>query len=269
MRKKPPPTRHRQARKKTSPPPRLQRLKPVRLFERAVEQIGNLIVDGDLQPGDKLPSESQLVSSLDVSRSSVREALRALESRGLIEVRTGAGAFVATNPFSLDSMNHAIQWLMRRQNALFHLLEVREVLEGLAAASAAECISKEALDELRDVVQMHEALSGSLSSIDEQVELDCRFHLIIAEASTNPIVQELIRRIVPAFCDSNRAVLCLSANMKKTLHEHQKIIDALAHRDPTGAERAVRSHITRVRGEIESIRPQTRAPGTDEPRPSN
>jgi GntR family transcriptional repressor for pyruvate dehydrogenase complex len=88
----------------------------VRLFEQAVDQIKELIMEGELQPGDKLPSETHLSRELDVSRSSIREALRALESQGIIEVRSGAGAYVTLQPFSFSSVREAVIWLSKRRD---------------------------------------------------------------------------------------------------------------------------------------------------------
>ena len=81
--------------------PQFKRMRPMRLFEQAVEQIRTLIAGGQLKPGDKLPSENQLSKMLEVSRSSVREALRALESKGIITVKSGSGAFVSNDALVL------------------------------------------------------------------------------------------------------------------------------------------------------------------------
>ena len=233
--------------------PALRQVKPVRLFEGAVGQIRALIIDGQLQPGEKLPSESELCVALDVSRSSVREALRTLESKGLIQVRSGSGAYVAANPFSFNVVSEAVQWLLKRQDSLVQLLQVREVVEGLAASLVAALASEELLTDLRRIIEEQAQLSGVSSNLSRQAELDARFHLLIAEASGNPIAQEIISAIVPAFIDSNRAVLYVSTNIERSLLEHQAIIDALASRDPARAEAAVRSHIARVRTEIHDI----------------
>lgn len=238
----------------------LRPVKPVRLFEQVAEQIQSLIVEGQLQPGDRLPSEAELGAAHGVSRSVVREALRALESKGLIQVRSGAGASVASRPFSFSAPSEAIEWLLSRRDSLMQLLQLRVSVEGMTASLAAGSRSDDLLEELRQVVQEQRDLSGSASNLDRQVELDVRFHTLIADASGNDIAEEIVSRIVPAFCDSNRAVLYLKANMEQTLEEHHRIIDALASGEPSKAEAAMRAHIARVQAEIESLAPEGEAP---------
>jgi GntR family transcriptional repressor for pyruvate dehydrogenase complex len=244
--------------------PKLDKVKPVRLFEGAVEQIQSLINNGQLQPGDKLPSESELMAMFDFSRSSVREALRALEYKGLIEVRSGAGAFVALRPFSFNGVNEAIGWLLKQRASLLQLLQVREVLEGLTASLAANSISDGALAELKQILQEQNELSLSVESLDKQADLDAHFHVSIAKASGNAVAEEILRSIVPAFTNSNRAILYVSGNLEKALAEHRRIIDALASKDPAKAEAAIRSHITRVLNDVSRIQPEDNPPLTTE-----
>jgi len=232
----------------------LRQVRPVRLFEQVVEQLQALIVSGGLQPGDKLPSEADLSSTHGVSRASVREALRALESKGVITVRSGAGAFVTQRPFSFSAPGEAVEWLLSRRDSLLELLRVREAIEGLTASLAARSISSESLSDLRQIVEQQGQSSGSLGSLENLAELDVRFHLLIAEASGNTLAGEIVDAIVPAFCESNRAVLYVgSGHMQKTVQEHQRIIDALASRDAQEAEAAIRAHIARVRRDIENL----------------
>ena len=97
-------------------------------------------------------------------------------------------------------------------------------------------------------------MSGSLANLEDLAELDVRFHLLIAAASGNTLAEEIVNAIVPAFCESNRAVLYVgSANMQKTIQEHQRIIDALASREAEEAESAIRAHIARVRKDIDNL----------------
>jgi GntR family transcriptional repressor for pyruvate dehydrogenase complex len=246
--------------------PNLRQVKPVRLFDQVVEQLQALIVEGTWQPADKLPSEAELGSTYGVSRSVVREALRVLESKGLIEVRSGAGAFVTTPHASFRASSEAIEWLASHRDSLRQLLQVRESVEGLTASLAATSVPQDVLSELQGIVQQQRQLARSRSNLDAQVELDVRFHTLIAQVSGNTIAEEIVGRIVPAFCDSNRAVLYLRANMDLTLREHQAIIEALASGDAMRAEQAMRSHVARVRGDIESLQEASSAAaaeGTD------
>jgi GntR family transcriptional repressor for pyruvate dehydrogenase complex len=235
----------------------LRKIGSVRVFEQVAEQLRRLITEGHLEPGDQLPSELRLSQALEVSRASVREALRLLESTGLIEVKTGAGTFVAPPRFSFTTTGDAIEWLVSRRDSLLHLLEVRESVEGLTAALAAPAIRDEQLAQLQGIVDRQRELADSVSNVDQELELDVRFHALIAQASRNTIAQDIVNAIVPVFFDSNRVVLYLSREaMEKTLAEHQRIVDALAAGDAKKAELAMRAHIARVRGEIRQVQPQ-------------
>jgi GntR family transcriptional repressor for pyruvate dehydrogenase complex len=243
--------------------PNLRQVKPVRLFDQVVELLQTLIAEGTWEPGDRLPSEAELGATYGVSRSVVREALRVLESKGLIEVRAGAGAFVATPHASFRAASEAIDWLASHRDSLRQLLQVRESVEGLTASLAASSVPEDVLSELQDIVRQQRQLAQFHSNLDAQVELDVRFHTLIAQVSGNAIAEEIIGRIVPAFCDSNRAVLYLRASMDHTLREHQAIVEALASGDPMRAEQAMRSHVARVRGDIESLRQASGAPAAE------
>lgn len=210
-------------------------------------------MQGDLRPGDQLPTEQELCSALDVGRSSVREALRVLEAEGLIEVRRGLGAFVAPRSIWSTARNEVARWLEQHEESLVQLLEVRESIEGLTAARAASSVSAETLAELTAIVEQQAAKAAdddATQHIDELADLDIRFHLVIAEASGNDIAGEIVNHIVPAFCEGNKAVLHVGRRADKMVEEHRAILEAIKAGDSAGAERAMRAHITRVRAEI-------------------
>ena len=129
-----------------------RRAKPVRLFEQAVEQIKGLILEGHLKPGDKLPSEKELGKMLDVSRASVREALRSLESNGIVEVKSGSGTYIAKDAVVLSSMNEAVLRLFRRRNEVVQLLQVRQAMERLSVSLAAKSITPKQIEELENII---------------------------------------------------------------------------------------------------------------------
>ncbi len=116
---------------------RLRHTKPVRLFEQAVEQIRALIHEGRLKPSDKLSGGNTLSKMLDVSRSSIREALRAFQSKGIVQIRSGAGSFVSKDALVLSSVNDAVRRLMDRRDMDLQILQVRGAMECLSAPFAA------------------------------------------------------------------------------------------------------------------------------------
>jgi GntR family transcriptional regulator, transcriptional repressor for pyruvate dehydrogenase complex len=236
------------------PTSQLKEIKNVRLSDQVADQIQLLVFDGHLQPGEKMPSESELVQQLHVSRSTVREALRALESKGIIRVRSGTRAFVSEQPFTFNIQSEAINWLLLRRESLIQILQVREALEGLAASLLACSVSEPVLDELRAIVREQQKLIvDDCCDVDRLSELDIQFHQLISHASGNQLVDELVSSFVREFCTSNRAILYVNGTGETSMEEHSRIIDALATHDPVIAENSVRAHIARVHTEILQI----------------
>jgi GntR family transcriptional repressor for pyruvate dehydrogenase complex len=233
--------------------PSIKKIKPIRLFERAMEEIGSYIIQCDLRPGDKLPSETELATMLNISRSSVREAMRGLESKGLIEVKNGAGAYVAPKTFAFIGSNETIAWLMKRKDFLIQLLQVRKEIEGLAVSLAAPIISNELIMELKNIVHDQDALPRNNESLNKLAELDARFHILLAKASGNMFVEVIVGAIAPTFYPSNQVVLTLSNHTDKLLEDHHRILNALESRNPVMAKNAISSHILRVMEDINMV----------------
>ena len=245
----------------TTTSPRMQKLFPVRIFEQAVEQIQDLISTGALTGGQRLPPEQELSRQLGVSRSSVREALRVLESEGTIEIRRGSGAFISSRPAQINRRGELRHFLEQREETLEQVLEVRESIEALAAFLVARTASPETLSEIRVIVEEQATLlnkwletDGDLN-IDALARLDALFHLAVSGASGNDIVHEIINHLIPAFNESNKAVLYLGQRAKKMESEHRQILAALETRDPSAAAEAMRMHIQQVKKEILDIQP--------------
>lgn len=234
----------------------------VRLFEQAVDQIKEQIMEGELQPGDKLPSETALSSELNVSRSSIREALRALESQGIIEVRSGAGAYVTQQPFSFNSVREAMVWLSRHRDLLLPILQVRLALEVLAVGMAAANANPDVYAELTSLVdaqaQLFDAADPNADILNEGdlrrlAELDVQFHQVIAAASGNPVAHELISTIVASFSQSNKAIIYAGKGAQRTIADHRAIVAAISVKDAPAAEQAMRTHLERVARELGEI----------------
>ncbi|HEY3345479.1 MAG TPA: GntR family transcriptional regulator [Anaerolineaceae bacterium] len=241
------------------PSQKLQKLAPVRIFEQAVEQIRELISSGALAVGEKLPAEQELSRQLGVSRSSVREALRVLEAEGSIEIRRGSGAFIATRPPLNRRQGELLSWLAQREETIEQVLEVRETIETLTASLAAGAIAPEALVELRGIVSQQARLSQSLNGAEDAgfadlARLDALFHLAVSSASGNDIAHEIISHLIPAFNESNKAMLYLGGRAQKMESEHRAILAALEAHDAAAAGSSMRTHIQQVRKEILEIR---------------
>ena len=211
--------------------------------ERLSAQIGTT-----LQPGDALPSERELAERYGVGRSSVREALRMLESRGLIESR-GSGTFVIApwrNPFQEPlSLVVAGEDVDRTQ-----LFEVRRMLEAEAAALAAKRRS------LGDLELMHEAtdeMEAAIDSADAYVAADIRYHLVIAEATGNRLLLHLMQAIRERLTEMFGTVFKFPGGPERSIAQHRLITQAIAAEDAERARQAMTEHILRVEQELAQL----------------
>ena len=211
--------------------------------ERLSAQIGTT-----LQPGDALPSERELAERYGVGRSSVREALRMLESRGLIENR-GSGTFVIApwrNPFQQPlSLVVAGEDVDRTQ-----LFEVRRMLEAEAAALAAKRRS------LGDLELMHEAtdeMEAAVDSADVYIAADIRYHLVIAEATGNRLLLRLMQAIRDNLTEMFGTVFKFPGGPERSIAQHRLINEAIEAEDAGQARQLMTEHILRVEQELAQI----------------
>ena len=214
------------------------------LFLRVAEQIEGYIAGNGLRPGDRLPGERELCELLGVSRASVREALRSLQTRGMVGVRHGKGVFVA----AVDEGERAMQRFARlREVGLDELFAMREVLEVPAAGWAATAASQEQLAVLVATFQELEQAVLDRTPAATLQAMDSRLHLQIAEfannrflAMTQTVLQEMLAR-------SMETTLAISGRPARSVREHADIVDALLTRDASRARAAARRHIQSAR----------------------
>lgn len=230
------------------------------LTDLAIEKIKQMIVDGDLSPGDRLPREADLAERLGLSRSSLREAVRALSLIQVLDVRRGDGTYVTSLEPSLllDAMNFVVD--LHRNDRVLEIFEVRRILEPEATAMAAlampdgEVVGLGALlDELPDD-----------PSVEELVANDMEFHRRIAAASGN----EVLCGLIESFSGPTQRVriwrgLTQQDAVARTLAEHRAICQAIAARQPDVARAWATVHVAGV----ESWLRHALAQGQEWPRP--
>lgn len=221
-----------------------QPIQPTRVSDNAVDQILDLIAEGLLNPGDRLPSERELVKQLKVSRTSVREALRALEARGIIEVKPGSGSFIREIGQDETEPNW-VPWLLAHRREIMQLVELREALETRAAYLAAMRASQEQIEAMKNAIdRMSEAIEND--DPDLTVQADKAFRESVAEACGNELIAYLLNAANEALADPRGAILSLPARAARSLAEHRLIWQAIANRNPEQAEAAVLHHIEGV-----------------------
>ncbi|RJG27483.1 FadR/GntR family transcriptional regulator [Massilia cavernae] len=227
-----------------SAPPKKHR----NLAQGVVAYITDSIRDGALDPGDKLPTESEIMRLQGVSRTVVREAISHLQAAGLVETRHGIGTFVLEPPpagmLGLDP-NTVIT-----MRDVLAILELRISLETEAAGLAASRRTDEQLQQLRAALDSFEAC---VRTGGETVASDQQFHLMIAQASSNRYFHDILghlgKNIIPR-ARLNSARLAQEdpvIYMERVINEHEDIFNAIARKDPESARAAMRTHLSNSR----------------------
>ena len=224
----------------------LEPVKRSRIYEHIVAQINALIRDGRWAPGDQIPPERELAELFQVSRTSVREALRALEMQGVIESRQGGGTFVKTaDPEALIPPLAAA--IMQGRQQLVEILEVRELIEPGIARHAAERATPEIERELEDLLERQRAcIARGAPFVDE----DTAFHQTLARAADNQTLERLHDIVLNLLRESRQSYLYSPDRPQLSLRGHEAILRAVKARDGEAAHAASLQHVIQVRDGI-------------------
>jgi len=211
--------------------------------QRAIEQVTHMISVGELRPGERLPTEREFAAFLGLSRSSMREAIRALTIMGVLEIRHGSGAYVTgLRPSDLLD-NLGVVADVSRGETLVELLQVRRVLEAHATAVAAARITDEQLVQVRG----HLDRIAQGRTIEEMVGADRDFHRAIVEASGNATLAAVLDGLSSRTFRARVWRGHEDEDAVERLHkEHERIHGALSRRDPQEAYTAAASHVMEV-----------------------
>jgi GntR family transcriptional repressor for pyruvate dehydrogenase complex len=234
-------------------------VKRERVSDQVAEQLHELIRQGVLKPKQKIPGEIELAARFSTSRASIREALRTLETMGLVEIKNGSGAYVANSPFSSESLSDNLKWLIDRREMVLKLLDVREVLQGLAAKLCAENVTQEQLSLLEEYYHAMQQATAAFDP-DDLSDADTRFHYLIGESCGNEILDGLIKRLEESYRSSSRALMDLRGRSVDTVRQHKAVLEAIQNHDGVLAEKEMRFHIASVRKDIEALGVETNPP---------
>ena len=220
-------------------------VRKTKVYEKVAEQIQRLIRDGLLKPGDMLPPERELAETFQVSRSSLRDAIRALELMGMVEARQGEGTVVRA-PSGEAVANPLTAVLLQQREFVSELLELRGMIEPTLAARAATHASAEELAHLEDILrrQKEKVDRGELA-----IEEDSEFHYSIARAAENKVVLQVVDVFMDLLRESRKQSLQVEGRLQRSLASHHQILSAIARHDAAAAESSMRRHIQ----EIEAI----------------
>jgi GntR family transcriptional repressor for pyruvate dehydrogenase complex len=212
-----------------------------RLYQGIVSQIEGLLERGEIKAGDQLPPERSLAEQFQVSRASVREALRSLELLGIVETRPGGGTFV--RQVGRDDVSKPLTSLIARGHTVRDVIEVRGLLEPAIAARAAERIEASEISELREIVRAQEK---RVAAGEPYTEEDARFHELIGQAARNELLVTMLGVIWDVLRSSREQWSQTNHRAHASLDAHRKILAALDAHEPEAARTAAADHIREV-----------------------
>lgn len=230
------------------------------LYGHVMQEIGQRIVSGKVQPGDVLPREEALAESLQVSRTALREAMKVLSAKGLIESRAGVGARVLEERFWNQLDADVLAWRcasMPTDAFIDKLVEMREIIEPAAAAAAAR---RRTDAQLADIESAYEAMDAS-QTLDAWAEADLRFHEAVLHATGNELLSSLFSVIDTALGTFFVLSARNASNFRYSLPHHQKVLEAIRRKQPQVAHKAMLTMIADSQANLRRSRGKARKPG--------
>ena len=228
-------------------------IRPKKISEEIVEQIQARISDGQLKPGERIPSERDLASLLGVSRPSVREGIMMLEALGQVEARQGGGTYVRS--LTESSLSSPLTEMIAKDPKLLRdLLEVRMGIECWSAYLAATRATDEDIKKIGSYIdEMHRTIKKGWDP-----KVDCQFHDAIAAATHNTMQIHILNTVHGLFTATielalHRFYSSKSEYISILLGHHQKIFDNIASRDAEGARTAMEEHLQWVQEKLPRI----------------
>ena len=217
-----------------------------KVFERIAEQIESRILNGDLRSGDRLPTERELGEQFGASRTAVREAMKILAQKGLVDMRPGRGTIVINA--TSQAMQHSLGLMMRvgQEHNLEQLNEVRLMLEPEIAALAAE----RAIDSERAAMQHAiDIMDANMKNADAYIVADNDFHRALAQATQNVLILALVDSIVNVLSEQRKLIFSVDGGPERGQLHHKQILDAIIDRDAKAARAAMLAHLQQVRND--------------------
>lgn len=219
-------------------------VQPESMASEVLKRLLEYLFSGEVEPGDRIPSERQLTEVLGVNRPAVREAVRALAFLGLLDVRQSSGTYFRDPDqdllFTLFELS-----LTFGQRRLHELVEARGELEVLVAGLAAERRTEEDLAELTELLARMRRKGGQ-----EYVEADTAFHARIAEAARNAVLQDMLRGVHTMVRNWVSSNVRAAGSTKALYNEHVPILEGIARGDPESARQAMARHMAGARGRL-------------------
>lgn len=217
-------------------------IKKTRIPEEIADRVRRLIVDRTFRPGQALPSERVLARRFGVSRGSIRDALRTLETVGLLEARHGQGTF--PRELSVDRLVTPIASVITFQRDLQEeLMDVRRMFEPAVARAAASRVTD---DDLAEMERVLDAQRRKLKTGQSAIGDDTAFHAVLARATRNRVAVRIMETLNDLLIESRKLTLKQKGRPQRSLSGHEAIVAAMRRRDPDAAARAMHAHIDQI-----------------------
>jgi GntR family transcriptional repressor for pyruvate dehydrogenase complex len=221
-------------------------IKRTKVYEEIVAKIKDMIEKGRFKSGDQLPVERELAEVFRVSRSSVREALRSLESQGFLESRQGNGTYIASQP--VESLVRPLaSVIFTEKDDQMELFEMRRMLEPQLAYLAAERATEE------EIVMLEKALALQEEEIargESATDVDKNFHYILAKATKNKALLRITDNIMDLLAESREQYLQVEGRPQRSIARHRKVLDAIRAGNPERAEEVMREHLMDIEASL-------------------
>jgi GntR family transcriptional regulator, transcriptional repressor for pyruvate dehydrogenase complex len=224
-------------------------IQSLKIFEQVAEQIEGRILNGELQNGDRLPTERDLAEQFHVSRTAVREALKILAQKGLVDMRPGRGTMVIDGaPEALqNSIGLVMKLKLREVGGSDNLVEVRELLEVEIAGLAATRATEKEIEAMRVAIKR---MDESLCDANVFIQADNDFHEALALATQNQLILILVNSIVSLLSEQRKQIFEVEGGPQRGQLHHKRILESIIKRDPDAARAAMRSHLGQVRKDV-------------------
>src|SRR5580658_4444097 len=232
-------------------------VKTSRLYEQIVQQVEDSILKGQLKPGDQLPAERDLAQRFGVSRTAVREAVKTLREKGLVEAYSGRGTFITDGTTQAVRQSLDLMAKIGQPEGSTHLAEVRAILEPEIAALAAARIQEPELSTMREAVAV---MDRAGHDPEAYIEADLDFHLALAEGAANPLILSLLDSIVGLLREQRLRIFNVPGGPERGQVHHKRILEAVERRDEEKARQTMRAHLGQVRDDSQESATK-RAPG--------
>jgi GntR family transcriptional repressor for pyruvate dehydrogenase complex len=219
------------------------------LYETVVQYLEQLIADSGLKPGEKLPSERELVEKTGVSRTIMREALRVLEAQGVLSIFPGKGVYVRR--LGIQTVVDPMQRLVREEHIRFeHLIAARFVLEPELVRIASQAVNDDILAQLKnDLALMRKNVGNS----ERFLVVDQNFHEHLAVATQNPVFVIMMKPIIASFLHFAEILANAPSAPELAIERHQEIINAMQAHDAEAACQAMKIHLEEVEQQFRTM----------------